>query len=147
VNEFKGLTSSAARITLLVPGVDGNGKFAGAERKGKIVKKFLWLIIIVVVGFIAYTKFMRPVSDEERNVMAMEDRYETARNRYLSVSRQLAMPGEVAIADPEAAVQRLKDVKAAFDSLYESLTEKAAIARADKLQAKIEEFFEKNEIK
>ena len=56
------------------------------------------------------------------------------------------MPGEVAIADPEAAVRRLKTVKADFDRLYESLTDAAAIARADKLAAAIEEFIEKNNI-
>jgi hypothetical protein len=129
-----------------MPGVHGNGKSAGAERKGSIVKKLIWLIIIVVVGYFAYTKFLRPVSDEERNVQAFEDRFEAARNRYLSAARQLAMPGEAAIADPEAAVRRLKTVKADFDRLYESLTDAAAIARADKLAAAIEEFIEKNDI-
>ena len=110
------------------------------------MKKLIWLIIIVVVGYFAYTKFLRPVSDEERNVQAFEDRFEAARNRYLSAARQLAMPGEAAIADPEAAVRRLKTVKADFDRLYESLTDAAAIARADKLAAAIEEFIEKNDI-
>jgi hypothetical protein len=110
------------------------------------VKKLIWLIIIVVIGYFAYMKFLRPVSDEERNVMAMEDRFETARNRFLSAARQLAIPGEAAIADPEAAVRRLKTVKADFDSLYETLTDATAIARADKLEAAIEEFFKKNDI-
>ncbi|MBN2206909.1 MAG: hypothetical protein JW742_05850 [Candidatus Aminicenantes bacterium] len=110
------------------------------------MKKEYVALALIVVGFLVYTRLSRPVSDEERQVQAYEERFETARNRFLASVRSLAMPGESAIADPDAAVRRLKAVKADFDRFYGSLTEDAALARADKLAAAIEEFFEKNDI-
>ena len=110
------------------------------------MKKAALVLILIALGYIAYTRYLRPVSDEERQVQAFEARFETARNRFLSAARSLAMPGEAALADPEAAVRRLKTVKADFDRFYESLTDEAAVARADKLAEAIEAFFEKNDI-
>lgn len=110
------------------------------------MKKEYWAIALIVVGFLVYTRLSRPVSEEERQVQGYEDRFEAARNKFLSAARSLAMPGESAIADPDAAVRRLKTVKADFDLFYESLTEEAALARADKLAEEIERFFEANDI-
>jgi len=110
------------------------------------MRKAIWVLALILIGFVAYTRLTRPISDEERHVQAFEDRFQSARNRYLSAARQLAVPGESAVADPEAAVRRLKTVREDFDRFYASLTEEVAIARADKLAARIEEFFEKNDI-
>jgi hypothetical protein len=114
--------------------------------EGRDMKKAVLVLALVAIGYFAYTKFYRPVSDEERQVQAFEERFETARNRFMSAARARAMPGEAAIADPEAAVRRLKTVRADFDRFYGTLTDEAAVARADKLAAAIEEFFEKNDI-
>jgi hypothetical protein len=110
------------------------------------MRKFLWFLVIVVVGYIAYSTLYRPASDEERQVKAFEDRFELARNRFLGTERQMANPGEADIADPEAAVRRLKKVKADFDAFYATLKDEKAVARADRLAEKIEEFFKKNDI-
>ncbi|MCX6577577.1 MAG: hypothetical protein NTV82_14445 [Candidatus Aminicenantes bacterium] len=111
------------------------------------MKKLVWLIILVLVGYFVYAQFFGPLPKEEKEVKALGSRFGTAQSQYLGALRQMGSLGLDATADADDAIGAMKKVKKELLELKESLTEADAIVRAEKLEAKIIEFFEKNDIK
>jgi hypothetical protein len=114
---------------------------------GGWMKKLIWLIILAAAGYLAYTQFFPRFSEEEKLVRELEKTFDASARAFVSSSRQMAEPGTAAIADPEAAVEKIKDVETRLVALRKELKEEAALARAEELQGKIRNFYEKNEIK
>lgn len=113
---------------------------------GAEMKKVIWLIIIAAAGYLAYTHFTRTPSPEEKLVRSLENEFRTATDNYIASMRQAAEPGLVAITDPEKAERQVREVRKKLKELLLTLTEEKAIARAQELEAKIQNFCQKNEI-
>lgn len=111
------------------------------------MRKLVWLIILGLVGYFVYAQFFGPLSEEEKEVKALGSRFATAQSQYLGALRQMGSLGMDATADADDAIGAMKKAKKELIELKESLTDAAAIARAEKLEAKITEFFEKNDIR
>jgi len=111
------------------------------------MKKLVWLIILGLIGYLVYTQFFGPLSEEEQEVKALGIRFGTAQSQYMGALRQMGSLGLDATSDADDAIGAMKKVNKELLELKDSLTEADAIARAEKLEAKIAEFFEKNDIK
>lgn len=110
------------------------------------MKYIIWLFILGIVGFFAYTQLFKPLSEEEMEVKKIEAEFNAAVKLFVAASRQMGESGLVAIADPEAAVVKVMAAKEKLTALMTSLEEEKAIQRAEELEAKILEFYRKNDI-
>ncbi len=110
------------------------------------MKRLVWLVTVAVVGYVAYLQFYPRLTPEEQQVRELEKAFDGAARAYVAASRQMGEPGLAAIADPEAAIEKIKDVEKKLAELEESLQEEKALAKAEELQVKIREFYRKNEI-
>jgi hypothetical protein len=111
------------------------------------MKKLIWIIILAAAGYLAYTQFYPRLSEEEKQVRELERTFEGATTAFVAASRQLGEAGTAVIADPEAAVIKIKEVEQRLAGLMLGLTEETSLARAKALQSKIRDFYKKNEIK
>jgi hypothetical protein len=111
------------------------------------MKKLIWIVILAAATYLAYTQFYPRLSEEEKQVQELERTFEGAARAFVASSRQLGEPGMAAVADPEAAVDKIKEVEQRLAGLKLRLTEEASLGRADGLRVKIQNFYEKNDIK
>jgi len=111
------------------------------------MKKLVWLIVLGLIGYFVYTQFFGPLPEEEQEVKALASRFANAQSQYLGAVRQMGSLGFDATADADDAIGAMKKVKKELMELKDGLTEKDAVARAEKLEAAITVFFEKNDIK
>jgi len=111
------------------------------------MKRLVWVIILGLIGYFVYVEFFKPLSDEEKEVKALEGRFATAQSRYLQSLRQMGSLSLDATADADDAVGAMKTVRKELLGLKEGLTEERAMVRAEELEVRISEFFEKNDIK
>lgn len=111
------------------------------------MKKLVWLIILALVGYFVYTQFFKPLSDEEKEVKALEGRFAKGQSQYLQSLRQMGSLGLDATADADDAIGAMKTVRKELFALKGNLTEAEALVRAEELESRINEFFEKNDIK
>jgi hypothetical protein len=110
------------------------------------MKRFVWLVIFVVLGYLAYTQYVRTQSGEVAQVRQMEREFRRGTDRFISAMRGAGEPGLVVLADPETAIKMLKDLRVRLQDLMKTLTEEKAIDRAQKLESQILTFFKRNEI-
>jgi hypothetical protein len=111
------------------------------------MKRLIWLVILAAVGYLAYLQFYPRLTVEEQQARELEKAFDEATRAFVGASRQLGEPGMAAIADPEAAIEKIKDVEKKLAELKGNLQEEKALAKAEDLEAKIKEFYRKNEIK
>jgi len=110
------------------------------------MKAFIILIILAVIGFVAYTQFFAPLSEEENEVKQLEKRFSLATRMYLGAERIAGGTGLDTTSDVEEAIRSMNKARSELIRLRERLEEEAAIKRADKLEAKMKEFYQRNEI-
>ena len=110
------------------------------------MKRFIWILIVAALGYLAYSYFVRTRSEEVSQVQQLERQFRRGTDRYISAMRQGGEPGLVILADPERAENMLKDVRVRLQELMRTLTEEKAIARAQKLEDQILTFFQRHEI-
>jgi hypothetical protein len=110
------------------------------------MKRFIWLVILAVLGYLAYSYYVRTISGEVAQVRQLEGEFRRATDRFISAMRGAGEPGLVVLADPETAVRMVKDVRVKLQELMKSLTEEKAITRARKLEDQILTFFRRHEI-
>lgn len=103
------------------------------------------VLIIIVLGFLAYTYFTS-VSEEEKTVKALEKEFDEAVGNFLRAIRTMSETGMDTTSDVDEAVVKIKNVKKELKALKSSLQESRAQERAEKLDAKIKEFERKNDI-
>jgi hypothetical protein len=111
------------------------------------MKRLVWLVVLAAVGYLAYLQFYPRLTAEEQQVRELEKAFDTAARAFVGASRQMGEPGLAAVADPEAAVEKIKDVEKKLAELRGNLQEEKAAAKAEELEAKIKAFYQKNEIK
>jgi hypothetical protein len=110
------------------------------------MKRLIWLVILAVLGYLAYTYYVRTTSGEVAQVRQLEKEFRRATDRFISAMREAGEPGLVILADPETAIEMVKDVRVKLHALMKNLTEEKAIARAQKLESQMLTFFQRNEI-
>ena len=104
------------------------------------------ILILVVIGFLAYTYLFTPRSEEEKMVKALEDEFDQAVGSFLRAGRTMAGTGMDTTSDVHDAVRKIKKVEKELEYIKNRLTEESAQNKAEKLEAKIKEFVRKNDI-
>jgi Tfp pilus assembly protein PilO len=110
------------------------------------MKILIWLLILAVATFLGYQYYLKSISEEEREVRHLEKEFRRATDLYVSAMRQAGEIGLAAIADPEAAVNKVKAVRDRLGELMAKLSEEKAIVRARALEDQIINFCRRNEI-
>jgi hypothetical protein len=103
------------------------------------------ILLIVIIGFLAYTYFTS-LSQEETKVKALEKEFDQAVGDFLRAERTMAGTGLDTTSDVDDAVRKIKRVKNELGALMETLQEDSAKERGQKLAKRIEEFERKNDI-
>lgn len=106
----------------------------------------IWILVLAVIGFLAYNLFFKSLTDEEKQVKELETKFNTALSQFVRAVRTTAEIAMATTSDAEDAVRRVKQVKTDLEQLRKRLNEEAAIKRAQKLEEKIKEFYKKNEL-
>lgn len=110
------------------------------------MKALVWIIILAVIGYFAYTQFFGPLSEEEQLVKDLDKQFNLAARQFVGAGRLSGGTGLDMTSDAEMAVNKIKKVRKELESIEDTLTEEKAIERAEKLDAKIKNFYEKNDL-
>jgi len=109
------------------------------------MKKIIVILLVAVVGFLAFTYFTS-LSEEEKMVKALEKEFDQALSSFLRAGRTIAATGLDTTSDIDDAIVKIKKVKKELSTLKGSLQEDSAKERAEKLEQRIKEFERKNDI-
>jgi hypothetical protein len=109
------------------------------------MRAFIVILLVVIVGFLAYTYFTS-ATEEEQKVKTLEKEFDSAVGDFLRAIRTMSGTGMDTTSDVDDAVVKIKKVKKELMALKNSLQESGAQERAAKLDAKIKEFERKNDI-
>jgi len=107
-------------------------------------RKFLAILLVAAAAFFIYKQTHRTVSEEEQKVKAIEESFIAASSRFMGGAAGGTPEG---LDAAEAAVVEVQKVRTALSRLLPTLTEDRAVRMAGELQARIEEFCRKNDIK
>lgn len=110
------------------------------------MKALVWIIILAIIGYFAYTQFFKPLSEEEQLVKDLDKQFNLATRQFVGAGRISGGTGLDTTSDAEIAVNKIKKIRKELADMRDALTEEKAIARADKLAAKIKDFYEKNDL-
>jgi gas vesicle protein len=110
------------------------------------MRVLIWILIIAVIGFLAYNYFYSTSSEEEKQVKDLEKRFNTAVEQYVRAVRTTAEIAMATVSDSDEAVRKVKKVKKELEELKKRLKEEDALTRVKKLEEKIMEFYSRNEI-
>jgi len=108
--------------------------------------KAILIIVLIVAAFFIYRHYNTPPSPEEQKVIALDKVYSAAVAKFAGstnstgIAMDLSTPAEGALAQIQKLRRDLADLKG-------TLAEPKALRRAEELQARIEEFCRKNDIK
>ena len=108
--------------------------------------KALLVIVLIVAAFFIYRHFNTPPSPQEQKVISMDKVYTAAVAKFAGSTNASGIAMDLS-TPAEAAVAQILKVKGDLVDLKLTLTEPKALHRADDLQARIDEFCRKNEIK
>jgi len=115
------------------------------RQTGDNMKAIIAILLVVVLGFLAYTYFTS-LSGEEKMVKALEKEFDLAVGNFLRAVRTMAGTGLDTTSDIDNAVVKIKKVKKELAALKIRLEEDSAKERAEKLETRIEKFERKNDI-
>jgi len=102
------------------------------------MKKLIVLVLIVVAGYFAYQKFVvNSLSDEQQQVQAIADEFQTARQKMGQAERAAAVGGVDTTSSADDAMYVAGKLLEKLKTLQAELTEDKAIEMADDLAAKL----------
>ncbi len=104
------------------------------------------IAVLVLGGYLAYTHFFAPLSEEEQMVKNLEVQFHQSSRAIVGSSRLSSGTGMDMMSGVENAVETIKEVRLKLKALQPELSEEDAIARAEELEADIETFVQKNDI-
>jgi phage-related tail protein len=113
------------------------------------MKKIIGVIVVLVAGLLAYNfvttgKFSLvpslTLSEDERALKALEDRFHAATRQYTQAARTAGMSGLDTTADGEAALRSVERIEKDLRALRKRLSSQPAIQRAEHLATAIKEF-------
>ncbi len=110
------------------------------------MKAFIWLLILVLAAFFGYQYYLKSISNEEQEVRQLEREFRRATDRFVTAMREAGEVGLAVIADPETAINKVKEVREKLRHLMSTLTEEKAISRARALEDRIINFCRRNEV-
>ena len=105
------------------------------------MKKLFLLIVIAAAGYFAYQQFIvHDLSAEQRQVQAIADEFQAARQRMGQAERAAAVGGLDTTSDAGDVVHLAGVLLEKLQALQEKLTEDKAVEMADKLAAELNAF-------
>ena len=107
------------------------------------MKALIWIVILALLGFAAYYYFFS-FTEEEKAVKALEKEFKIAVGNFIRAGRMTATTGMG--TDIEGAIRKVKKARKDLAELKPTLLEEAAIERAEKLEAEIENFYKSNDL-
>lgn len=110
------------------------------------MKALIWILILGAIGYFGYTNYIKPLTSEEQEIKIVEEKFNAAVEEFLQANRQAGGLGMDTVADTENAIRKVKDSKEALLNLKRRLKDEAAIQRANALEAKMRNFYGKNDL-
>ena len=110
------------------------------------MKGLIWILVLGAIGDFGYTNFVKPLTDEEKEVQMIEDRYDGAVEEYMQAVRRAGGLGMDTISDVDDAIRKIRGTKEALLNLKRRLKDAAAIEKASALEAKMRQFYGKNDL-
>lgn len=108
-------------------------------------KALVVLLLIAAAGYFVYERLGESPSPEMQQVKNLTKQYEGIVSAFSSAQSRAGLVGD-SIFDAGSAAARMVQVRNDLADLRRRLTEEKAIAKADALAAKVEEFCQKNGI-
>lgn len=110
------------------------------------MKALIWILILGAIGYFGYTNYLKPLTGEEQEVKLIENKFDAAVEEYLQAVRKAGGLGMDTVSDADAAIRKVRATKEALLNLKRRLKNEAAIERAKALEAKMRNFYGKNEL-
>ncbi len=110
------------------------------------MKALAWILVLGAIGYFGYTNFVKPLTAEENEVQMIENKYDGAVEEYMQAVRKAGGLGMDTISDVEDAIRKIRGTKAAILNLKRRLKDEAAIQKAKALEAKMRQFYGKNDL-
>jgi hypothetical protein len=110
------------------------------------MKALIWILILGAIGYFGYTHFVKPLTDEEREVQLIEDKYNAGVEEYMQAVRKAGGLGMDTISDVDDAIGKIRKTKEAILNLKRRLKDAAVIEKANALEAKMRQFYGKNDL-
>ncbi len=110
------------------------------------MKALIWILILGAIGYFGYTNYLKPLTGEEQEVKLIENKFDVAVEEYLQAVRKAGGLGMDTVSDADAAIRKVRATKEALLNLKRRLKNEAAIERAKALEAKMKNFYAKNEL-
>jgi len=105
------------------------------------MKRIIWLIIVLVAGYLIYTHFSsQELSEQETKIMDLEKDFKVAQKRFRQSGRMGALGGMDSSSEMEDAIAFALKIKDDLVILMDELTEENASKRAERLNEKINRF-------
>ena len=113
------------------------------------MKKILIVVVIAVAGLIAYNYVNTgeitvipsfTLSEDERELKALEDRFNAAVRQYSQAGRTAGLSGLDTTADADAARRSVQQIDKDLKALRKRLSAESAIRKADELAASVRNF-------
>ena len=110
------------------------------------MKALVWILILGAIGYFGYTNYLKPLTGEEKEVQMVENKFDSAVEEYLQAVRKAGGLGMDTISDADAAIRKVRATKDALLNLKRRLKDEAAIQKANELEAKMMNFYVKNDL-
>lgn len=110
------------------------------------MKALIWILVLGAIGYFGYTKFVKPLTVEEKEVQMIEDKYDAGVEEFLQAVRKAGGLGMDTISDVDDAIRKIRGTKEALLNLKRRLKDAAAIEKANALEAKMRQFYGKNDL-
>jgi len=104
------------------------------------------ILILGAIGYFGYNHFLKPLTGEEQEVEAIEQRFDAALQEYLQAVRKAGGLGMDTIGDVDDAIRKIRSTKTALLNLKRRLKEPAAIEKANNLESEMRTFYAKNDL-
>jgi pyridoxal biosynthesis lyase PdxS len=108
------------------------------------MKALIIILILVVIGYFAYTNLYTPLSDEEKAVKNLKAEFDNAVGEIIRAERMAGTTGIAATFDVNDSVNKIKQVEKELKKLKSSLKEESSIQKAKELEERIKEFYKKS---
>jgi 2-methylaconitate cis-trans-isomerase PrpF len=110
------------------------------------MRALIWILILGAIGYFAYTNYVKPLTSEEKEVKIVENKFDAAVEEYLQAVRMAGGLGMGTISDADAAIRKIRATKEALLNLKRRLKDETAIEKANALEAKMRNFYGKNDL-
>ncbi|MBN2400115.1 MAG: hypothetical protein JXI33_07220 [Candidatus Aminicenantes bacterium] len=105
------------------------------------MKKLLILLLALLAAYFAYQKFVvNNLSEEQQQVQAIADEFQTAKQRMGQAERTAAVAGLDTTSDADDIMHIAASLLEKLEALQEKLTEEKAMDMAEKLSTELKAY-------